>query len=286
MPLSDFEEILQWAASNQIMRISLCGGEPTLHSHFDKILSLITNYGFKTYFASNFTIDCTSWQNFNAKVIDKIFIHLADKTIENLELKNCLYKNISHAKKQGIALIYRTNIANKTPEIDEWFRIIEETDLHQLNIALTFPDRQLKNQFIDLSIFEEYAEVLWKIIDKSDKSNIILSFAKPTPLCIFNEQMQRYLLSRLDFHPTCGVHYQNHTNNVCISTDMNIHPCLGVTAKSLKFRKNISWQEVENLCIQTLKPLINRPLFDKCHECFLFDRKLCQGSCLSYKIKT
>ena len=283
MSLSDFEEILKWASQNKVTRISLCGGEPTFHSRFGEILTLITRYGIKAYFASNFTIDCTSWQFFNSTVIDQIFIHLTDKTIDNTHLKNCMKKNIHHAKQQGIRLVYRTNISNKTPRIDEWFQIIKETDMYGLNIALTFPTQHSKNQFIDTALFDEYTDVIRKIMDEANKLKIELSFAKPIPLCIFDKKTQDNLLSRRNFHPICGVHYNNYTNNICISPEMTFHACLGVTNKSLKFKKDLSWKEIEVFCADTIRPLINKPLFDKCNSCFLFDRKLCQGSCLSYK---
>lgn len=283
MLLSDFEEIIRWASANRVMRISLCGGEPTSHSQFDEILALIGKYGLKTYFASNFTIDCISLQRFNAEVIDKIYIHLTNETIGNPQLINSLYKNIHYAKKQGIALMFRTNITDKVPPVDQWLQIMKETDLPVLNIALTFPGRHLKNQFVGIHLFEEYTEVIRKIIDETGKLNIALSFAKPIPLCIFDEQTQRYLLARENFHPICGIHYRNYTNNVCISPEMNIHPCLGVTHESLKFRQDRSWEDVENFCVDIIRPLIDKPLFDKCADCFLFDRKLCQGACLSYK---
>lgn len=283
MSLSDFEEIVQWASANRVMRISLCGGEPTSHSRFDEILALIGSYGLKTYFASNFTIDCISLQHFNTGVIDKIYVHLTDEAIGNPELINGLYKNIRYAKKQGITLMFRTNITDKLPPVGQWFQIMKETDLPVLNIALTFPAQHLKNRFVGIHLFAEYTEMIKKMIEEAGKLKIALSFAKPIPLCIFDEQTQRYLLAHENFHPICGIHYRNYTNNVCISPEMDMHPCLGVTNKSLKFRQDRTWKEVENFCTDIIRPLIDKPLFDKCADCFLFDRKLCQGACLSYK---
>jgi len=283
MSLSDFEEILHWAYRNGVSRVSLCGGEPTSHSRFNEILSLLPKYAFKTYFASNFTIDCTSLLHFNSDVIDVIFIHLTDKIIENTHLRNCLHQNIRYAKMQGIKLIYRTNISNKTPKIDDWFQIIKETDLSTLNIALTFPTQHLSNQFVDTCLFDEYADVIGKIIDVSEKLKIVLSFAKPVPLCIFDKQTCHYLFMHKNFYPLCSIYNSHYTHNLCITPEKEFRPCLGLPATSLKFHSNSNWQEIENFCRQIVKPLLELPLFEKCAACFLYDRKLCQGACLSYK---
>jgi len=283
MSLTDLDKILQWAECNQITKISLCGGEPTSHIHFDKILQLIDKYGFKTYFASNFTIDCTLLKYFNANVIDKIFIHLTNQTIENTRLKNQLLKNIEHAKKAEIELICRTNITSENPPIPAWFQFLQETNIQKLNIALTFPTKNASNQFVDIYSFGQYCSVIMQIINKANEQNIDMSFAKPVPLCIFDETVSRYLLTVKNFHPLCNVSEQNCTRNFCITPQKEIHACLGVTSTSLKFRKNLKWIEIEKFCTNIIRPLLSQPLWMKCNVCFLFDRKLCQGACLSYK---
>ncbi|MDR1543749.1 MAG: radical SAM protein [Prevotellaceae bacterium] len=283
MPLLDFEEILQWAKNNQITQISLCGGEPTSHSQFDKILELIQKNGLKTYFASNFTIDCTMLKNFNANIIDKIFIHLTKQIFKIQQLKNQLLKNIEFAKKNNIELLFRTNIYDTNPTIETWFELMQKTDIKALNIALTFPAKNKNNEFVNISNFEQYYSVLENIINQSVEKNIDLSFAKPIPLCVFDEKTSQYLLSAQNFYPLCNANEQNCTRNLCINPQKEFHVCLGITDVSLKFQKNITWLEIENFCKKTILPLLTKPLFAKCADCFLFDRKLCQGVCLSYK---
>jgi MoaA/NifB/PqqE/SkfB family radical SAM enzyme len=281
--LTDLEEILEWAKLNQVAQISLCGGEPTLHNHFDEILLLIKKYRFKTYFASNFTIDCTSLQNFNENVIDMIYIHITDQTLENSHLRHQLLKNIEYAKKRKIELVCRTNIADKNPQIAKWFQFLQETTISTLNIALTFPTRKANNKYVDIHSIEQYYFVIEEIIRKSKEQNVNLSFAKPIPLCIFDEQTSSYLLASRNFHSLCSVNEQNCTRNLCVNIQKEFYACLGVTSSSLKFRKNRTWQELENFCTSIIQPLLMKPLWKKCLDCFFFDRKLCQGACLSYK---
>jgi organic radical activating enzyme len=283
MPLADLEEILQWASNNHVERISLCGGEPTSHSHFDEILRLIKKQGFTTYFASNFTIDCTALKNFNANVVDKIYIHITGPSLENPHLKTQLLKNIAYAKKANIALACRANIADKNPPSEKWFQFLQATAIRTLNIALTFPTPRASNKYVDTHSFEQYRSIIEKIIKKSKEQHIDLSFAKPVPLCIFKEQMRYYLMMLENFYPLCNVNEQNCTRNLCINAQKEFHACMGVTSSSLKFRKDMEWQEVESFCTAVIHPLLTKPLWRKCIGCFLFDRKLCQGACLSYK---
>ena len=283
MSLTDFDGILQWAKRNQVTKISLCGGEPTIHSHFDKILQLIENHGFKTYFASNFTFDCTSLENFNSNVIDQVFIHLTGQTFENQHLMDQLHKNVEYAKKAKIELMCRTNIANENPPVTAWFHFLEETKIQNLNIALTFPTPKADNQFIDIRSFEQYHSIIEQIINKATERRVGVTFAKPIPLCIFDGTMIRYLFALQKLRPLCNIYEENYTRNLCITLKKEFHACLGVTSSSLKFRENMEWSEVENFCANVIRPLLSKPLWTKCNDCFLFDRKLCQGACLSYK---
>jgi organic radical activating enzyme len=283
MSLTDIEEILQWAGKNNIKRISLCGGEPSSHSHFDEILLRIKEHGFRTYFASNFTINCRTLKNFNAGVIDKIYVHITDQALKNPLLKEQVLKNIDHSKAMGIGLTYRTNISDNQANIAEWFRVMQETDIPSLNIAFTFPTKAKNNRFIDIDSFEHYIGIIEEIIRKSNELKVDLSFAKPIPLCIFDAQTSRYLLANKNYYPLCSIHSQNCTHTICITLQKKMHACLGITSSFITFHKDLDWQQIESYCINTVQSLFSQPLFKQCRDCFLFDRKLCQGSCLSYK---
>ncbi|MDR1274355.1 MAG: radical SAM protein [Odoribacteraceae bacterium] len=283
MSLADLEEILRWASRNQVARVSLCGGEPTSHARFDEILSSIAGQGFKTYFASNFTVDCTGFKNFNAGVIEKIYVHVADQTLDNPRLMTRLLTNVERAREEGIALTCRTNIADPNPPVAKWFQFMQQTAIQALNIALTFPAAGANNKHVDLDSFQRYRPVIEAIIDASRERRVDLSFAKPVPPCIFGEQTSRYLLASGNFNPLCAVNEHHCTRNLCVNAQKEFHACLGVTSSSLKFRAGMEWEEVERFCTSVIRPLLTKPLWDKCAACFLFDRKLCQGACLSYK---
>jgi organic radical activating enzyme len=283
MSVADFETVLQWAKTNNVKKLSLCGGEPLIHSQFDRMLALINKYVYTVYFASNMTIDCSKYEHFHKKIIENIFIHITDQTLENQQLKKRLFKNIEYAGKQGIKLIFRGNIYNENTKWEEWFQIMKDYRISTLNIALTFPIKTGSNQFVSHNDFSTFAPVIIEIIKKAENDNISLSFAKPIPLCIFDDNISRYLQPRQNFQPLCNVYEQQYTRNISISYDMQFNPCLGITNETLPFTQQTTWNDIELFCSKTIKPLLSKPLYEKCKECFLHTRKLCQGACLSYK---
>ena len=285
MPVNDFEIILQWAKANNIKKLSLCGGEPLIYSQFDRLLALINKYDFTVYFASNMTVDCSKFEHFHKNSIEKIFIHLTDHTFENQQLKNQLFANIEYAEKQEIELAFRGNIYDENPKWEEWLQMMKNYQISALNIALTFPIKTGGNQFVSHDDFSTFAPVIVEIIKKAEENNISLSFAKPIPLCIFDDDMGRFIQARQNFQPLCNVYEQQYTRNICINNEMQFNPCLGITSETLPFTQQTVWEDIELFCSKTIKPLLSKPLYEKCNGCFLFDRKLCQGACLSYKIE-
>jgi MoaA/NifB/PqqE/SkfB family radical SAM enzyme len=283
MSLAVISSLFQWACSNNIKQLTLCGGEPALHSHFDTVLSMIGEYGFSAYFASNMLTDYSLLSHFNPAIVELVYAHLTDVVWKNHSLRKQFVKNILFTRQQGIDLVFRTNIEDGNPPVDNWFDMLSETGISRMNIALTFPSGNLKNHFIAVNSFNEYTGIIGRIIEKARINGVQLSFAKPVPICLFDKDTRRFLLSNPNFHPLCGVHHRHFTHNVCIYPDLRIRPCLGISRSSILFHKDISWQAVEDFCARTIRPLLYKPLFETCLSCFLYDRKLCQGSCLSYK---
>ena len=283
MQVNDFETVLQWAKANNVKKLSLCGGEPLIHSQFDELLNLINKYDFTAYFASNLTVDCSKFENFRKNIIDTIFIHITDQTLENKNLKNQLFANIEYTEKQEIELVFRGNIYDENTKWEEWFQMMQNYQISALNIALTFPVKNSSNRFVSHNDFLKFSPVIVDIIEKARENNISVSFAKPIPLCIFDEDMSRFLLARENFQPLCNVYEQQYTRNICINNDMQFNPCLGITCETLPFAQQIAWEDIERFCSKAIRPLLLKPLYEKCNGCFLYARKLCQGACLSYK---
>jgi hypothetical protein len=161
--------------------------------------------------------------------------------------------------------------------------MMKKHHISALNIALTFPIKNADNRFVSHKDFSDFAPVIVDIIKKAAKDNISLSFAKPIPLCIFDDDIGRFLLARESFQPLCNVYEQQYTRNICINNNMQFNPCLGITSESLSFTPQTTWEDIELFCSKTIKPLLAKPLYEKCNDCFLFARKLCQGACSSYE---
>jgi hypothetical protein len=43
------------------------------------------------------------------------------------------------------------------------------------------------------------------------------------------------------------------------------------------------WKDLSEYCTAEIMPLLDKPLFEHCPDCFLYERRICQGACLSHK---
>lgn len=281
MDFKKLEEIVGWCCNNDIRNISLCGGEPLMYSHFDKMLNLFCKDGIKIYFASNMTWEVSD-DCFNGDVISKIYAHITKTTLDNQKLKEIFFKNVSSAKKKGIEVLLRVNIYDGNKDAKRWIDIAKELNINKLNIALTFPTKERNNNFVDIGDISAYSDTLINFYELAKNENITLDIAKPLPLCCFDDDIARILLKECPGSTYCSIFENDCTYNVTITNDGYFNQCLGLTKKKMPFSKTMSWDEVVEFC-SDVKELINKPLMNKCSGCYLFDAKICQGSCLSYK---
>lgn len=281
--LTQLKEIFQWAKREGCDIVTPCGGEPLLYSYIGDFLDMVKKNSMRTYFASNCTIPLDRLSDDRLSVIDLITFHITSSLWNDPEKMNIFCRNIRLAKMKGIDIIARANIIHKHQDIERWFEIIDQYGISSMNIALTIPSRSHDNTFLDPENFKEYVPLISRILELCDKRKVNLSFAKPLPPCIFPAHYSRYILGYENFQPFCNISEDNGTRNICISPDLTITPCLGIPEPKIKFRENLTWQELENIMGKEVSQSCMKPLFANCPDCFLYNRRICQGACLSYK---
>lgn len=282
MDFKKLEEIINWCCVNDIRNISLCGGEPLMYSHFDEMLKLFRENRIKTYFASNLTCDVSKLCNFDSGVISNIYAHITKATIDNQKFKGIFFKNVNNAIKKGIEVLLRVNIYDGNKDAKQWIKLAKELNISKLNIALTFPTKEKSNNFVEIDDISTYGNIIRDFYEMAKNENITLDIAKPLPLCCFDDNLAGILLKECPRSTYCSIHENDCTYNVTITNDGYFNQCIGLTKKKMPFSKTMSWKEVVAFC-SDIKNLINKPLSEKCLKCYLFDAKICQGSCLSYK---
>ncbi len=284
--LGDLDHIFRWAKSEGVDSITPCGGEPLMYRHLPEFLRRVSEEGMTTYFASNFTIDCSTLEDFKPEVVRAIYLHLADESLRNPRLRAVLLRNIELAKSRRIELVGRANITSTNyEEVSRWFEFLKQTGIRRLHVALTIPSSEATNRYVDIGRFEAFVPLIERLVREAECEQIALGFAKPLPLCLFSEEVARKLL-----HPgygacLCNIYDDNYMHNICLSPEMTFTPCLGLTEPKVAFDEGLSWEQIGERFRPVVSDLLRAPLRAECRECALYVRRLCQGACLSYKTR-
>lgn len=279
----DLRRIFTWARKNGCTMITPCGGEPLIYPHIGLFLDLVAESGMTTYFATNATIPLLHFNKQQIGAIDLLTMHMTRSLWENLEYMRIFCENIELAQKQGIDIIARCNITCPDVDVTSWFELMDRYQLRRMNIALTIPSSLHNNNFVSTKLFTDYIPVIRQCIEHCQERSINLSFAKPIPPCIFDEETAEWLLQYDNFAPVCNIYEDKGTRNICLSPDLKFTPCLGVPTPTMDFNELLNWDDLTDTMGKEINGSLQKPLFERCHGCFLFDRKLCQGTCLSYK---
>lgn len=279
----DLQRIFQWAKKNGCDMVTPCGGEPLVYPHLGLFLDLISSYGMRTYFASNCTIPLSRFSSQQLGCIDLITFHITQSLWQRPEYMRIFCQNIETAQQHHIEIIARCNIITPDMDIMPWFELVDRYNIKRMNIALTIPSGSHDNHYVDTTLFTDFVPVIRQCIDLCRQRSIDISFAKPIPPCVFDDETAAWLLQYDNFTPMCNVHEDSGTRNVCLSPEMMFTPCLGVPRPQISFSEQLTWDDLIRNLGGEIDTALQRPLFEKCPDCFLYDRKLCQGACLSYK---
>ena len=279
----DLRRIFSWAAKNGCNMVTPCGGEPLVYPHLGLFLDLVSQYGMRTYFASNCTLPLDCYSNAQLDCIDLMTFHMTESLWQCADHMRQFCENIETARRHSIDIIARGNLTALDMDIRPWFDLIDRYGIKKLNIALTIPSSSHNNRYVDPMLFSAYVPLLKACINFCRERSVNLSFAKPIPPCVFDDDMAVWLLHYDNFMPMCNVHEDGGTRNVCLSPHLYFTPCLGVPRPQVPFGEELTWNDLQRTLGAEINDALRRPLFERCKDCFLYDRQLCQGACLAYK---
>ena len=227
MPWDNFVSLINWAKSNEIMRIGITGGEPTLYSQFDRMLDLIIASDLEFFFATNGIFAENILESIQKTDPLAITMHITDE-VRNSELYKTFRRNARSLRASGKNAILRCNFANISDDPHEFIRIAEETDISEIRIAVIIPNMSQTNDFIETGALDQYANLLDDLVQSATKSDISVYLAKPFPVCLLKEETALYFLEKGSFSVSCPVHINNYTNNTVIYPDLSYASCLGL----------------------------------------------------------
>lgn len=281
---TDMTRILSWAQRQNVQSLLPCGGEPLLYEHMDWLMREVEQRGMKMYFATNLSVPMPKSMLGNS-AIGQLHVHLTDELFHDEGLMSTFRNNLRLCRENDIDIILRGNIFGEGVEhhYQEWFEIAKVHDINALNVAFTIPSHTGSNSFVHVEAIQAMIPHLRHILELGNKNCIRVSIAKPLPLCVFPEDMALDILRHNHNATYCNVNEDKGMHNLSLSTDLRFSPCLGVDEPSVPFTDDISWDRLRVVFGPAVDTLQSQPLMARCKECFLYYRRLCQGTCLSYK---
>lgn len=281
----DMSRILDWAQRCGVASLLPCGGEPLLYEHMDWLVQEIEKRGMTMYFASNLTVPISASLLASSVAINQLHVHLTEEIFRGERLMSVFRENLRQCCDKGVVILLRGNICsdNDLCIYDRWFEIARDFALPALNVAFTIPSHTGANCFVAFEAIQPMMPHLRYIWNKAKEQSIRLSIAKPIPVCLLPDDIAQDVL-RTNLQATyCNIGEDSGMHNLSLSTDMRFSPCLGVDEPSVAFSDDLEWDALQALFGPTVTDMQAQPLFEKCHDCFLYARRLCQGACLSYK---
>jgi MoaA/NifB/PqqE/SkfB family radical SAM enzyme len=276
-------EILDWAVKNGAQEVTFCGGEPTIYPHFPEVLDGVAERALKTYFATNLLGPERVISRLRPETVHSLIVHVAPRPTYRGKQWTTLLANMKRVRDQGVRQGLRVNMFKKDCDFSHVFAVAREVGHKEVQFALTFPSARGDNEFIPLDRFQEMIPAVIELQQACAGEGLRFLFSKPLPLCLFPEDQREEMVQHPEYSPSCSVFEDNCSHNACISPRENVSPCLGLLDVIRPWSSFGDWEEMSAFCRAEVLPLLDRPLFDYCPECFLFERRLCQGACLSHK---
>ena len=278
MPLSVYQQALDFIERSDIKQIRILGGEPTLHPDFISYLELALKTGRPVRLFSNGFMQEDILEFLNKIPDEKINIVLnvtclADKP---LELQPMLERTLNRLNQK---IIPGFNIFRKDIQIDFLLNLIQNYNLKKMvRLGLAHPCIGFKNQYL---LPKHYFPIGQKIIhfakeaqQQSVKINLDCGFVP----CMFNGEN----LNELDLDSSLGNHCEPIPD---ILPDGSIISCYSLSAISrMELDTTQSANSVHKQFTYHIPEYTGTGIFKTCAVCDYKRQGLCSGGCTAQKI--
>lgn len=281
MIIKDFNKVLDWFEKQNIKKISLIGGEPTIHPKFEEIINIIKKRNFKTVLFTNGLFNSKIADKISSKVISSIFLNYNSPTFYTKGQRELLEKNISFLMEKNKNIVFSFNIESNKTSYQYVIDSCKKYNINKIRFSIAVPNIKRSNEFFDLTSLKSTIPHLLEFVKTAVKKNIKTILARPLPLCLFEKNEIEFLKKYNTLMSTCEL-----TKAVfVINPDLSIYPCTTLHMKGpnlLTFKEKGEIVKYYENVIKKLK--WNCYIFSKCKKCIYRLRKKCSGVCLSYKI--
>lgn len=279
MSLDNLKIIFEWFNKQGIKDgISFIGGEPTTHSQFDSAVDMAQDFGVELWLYTNCLFDRDKL-NIQAKALKYFIVNYNNPNSYTPAQGRLLNKNLEYLREHTANIVLRWNMSAK----ESGQHILNACKIYSINhveFCPVFPSSLKTNQHIKKDELVEYKDKIINFVSLMADNGIKLLFGEPYPICFFTKSELKFVRKNTNFKGTCksGEHY-------AILQDLRVIPCVALLREAPKLTEFKNEQAVINHYKKEIDKLKwDELLFEKCGECVYRLRRLCQGSCLCYKI--
>lgn len=276
--VENFRNIINWLNEEyKKVEIVLIGGESTMHSKFDELLSIMNeNIKSAKLYTNNMYGEDILNLILRSPVLKKFNIHYEEKYFFNEELKKRYMHNIDTLYNDGRMINLRFNINSSDFEYENVLNLAQKYKALIL-YSISAPGGG-NNDYVPIEFVESFAPRLLSFVKDANEMGIKLKSARPLPFCSFSESELEYLIDKSGMKGCCSPYK-------AINPDMSVLGCSSLIDFGMIKVQN------KNEFIKSLDDfeyLINEAKWEhmsigNCEECNYFHKKICQGGCLTYK---
>ena len=278
MPLTIYEEALDFIMRSDIKQIRILGGEPTLHPDFIPYLELALKTGQPVRLFSNGLMP-EKVMEFISEVPDEkinIILNITHLAEDSIELQSKLERTLNQLN-QKIMLGF--NIFKKDMKLDLLFDIIRNYNLKKMiRLGLAHPCIGYNNRYL---LPKNYFLIGQKIADfarEAQKQSVKINLDCGFVPCMFNGED----LEALQLDTALGTHCQPIPD---ILPDGSIVPCYSLSGMDRKKMDSaLSADTVRAQFQGTIPEYSGAGIFTICSICEYKHNGLCSGGCTAQKI--
>lgn len=273
MDIEQIRYITSFPDFSDLNKVSILGGEPTLHSQLSEIISTIRSANLNT--AIQLFSHCGN-DILNFREINDSNLILIANCYENRN-SQVVKENLKIARQKGWTIALSYTIASKNLNIDDVLEFCEAQDIRIVRWSLAMPAYGSRNIFVTKDEYKDYLHLVEKFC-KSLLQNRIISYNDcPIPKCMIEDSALSENRSAYVKGVRCGTCNPPYD----IHPDYSVTGCMGIGDR-IKFdlRDFNTIKEMTTFYEQKVNQLrIERQLSQECKQC-----SLCDGGCFGFDL--
>lgn len=289
MDIDSFKSFLDTInPDGEITRVSLFGGEPTILKGLAELINEVEARSMYFYFSTNGILAPAEFAKLAARPsLQMLTFHIErDDFYTPVQFDNLL-SNISAAQTAKKTVILRYNLQNPEQRnwefLDTYFKLLPKVEF---SFSVVFPSSGGANQYIGVTRLRDFKPKILSLIEyvagRYNRERWELVFAKPYPLCFFNESELHEVLRYTHVKNICEIDKNGSTNNILINPDGSYHPCMALTDDTHRFESLQPLDRLPSEYYTGIENLMRRPLLEECRICSLHTTGVCQAACYAY----